>query len=649
MASLLDFVMRPHGRHAVTEAAPVKAQTPATKTQRAGFAFGVPPGGLDEDQAGIGASTQTDRKSLLQELYEAYLSCPWAWAAVQSIARTITAGGIVTDWTGDDQEGDQEVPDKPDNVLALEALLAFCNPQQNIRQLLRNFIADLLVFGDAYIEVVWVGTAPVALYNQDSPTTTPVADVHGNISRYVQVTDYGQRAVFEPREIIHVTLDAARPGVTGISPMQAALGPVTAWLFAQATGKEAFKKGLPPNIQVDFPAAAQDKDIRRWRDQYFTRNIGAKNIGTPITSQGGVGLKELQTGKIADIIAGKNQARDEILAIFGVPPAKAGVIESGNLGGGTGEAQDKTYRVDTCGPIEELVIDAFTYALAQQAFGIQDWVLKFGEVDYRDSQIIEGIRDTRLRNGSWTLNRYRQEIGEPPVDGGDDAVLIDRQNLVIWADMSAMSKANVAAKAGKGAEPGQPGEEPDGSGPGTQGPGDGAPAEPGPDGLPAGPGAKPAESVAAVQLARYHARLRHALGRVAEAAQTPADAVYDQLAENFPPKAIAWVKDADWSGPHAVPIDHVDTDDRDSWAASDDHGRVRKFRKKLRKRLAEGRHPKPIVLVRKPGKDKDRIVDGHHHFLAAEQEGEPTVWAFVGRVPVDDGPWDETHSSQERK
>jgi hypothetical protein len=47
------------------------------------------------------------------------------------------------------------------------------------------------VFGDAYIEVVWAGSRPVAMFNQDSPTTTPIADVHGAITGYVQVTDYG--------------------------------------------------------------------------------------------------------------------------------------------------------------------------------------------------------------------------------------------------------------------------------------------------------------------------------------------------------------------------------------------------------------------------------------------------------------------------
>jgi hypothetical protein len=63
----------------------------------------------------------------------------------------------------------------------------------------------------------------------------------------------------------------------------------------------------------------------------------------------------------------------------------------------------------------------------------------------------------RLRNGSWTLDRYRADIGEPPVDGGDQAVLVDRENLVKWADMDAASKAGIANKLkGTALEPGDP-------------------------------------------------------------------------------------------------------------------------------------------------------------------------------------------------
>jgi len=146
-----------------------------------------------------------------------------------------------------------------------------------------------------------------------------------------------------------------------------------------------------------------------------------------------------------------------VLSTIGVPPAKIGVIEAGNLGGGTGESQDKTYRVNMIIPVQALVLEKLNYHLLQRGFGITDWRLEFGEIDYRDSQVVENIRDMRLRNGAYVLNRYRDEIGEPPVPGGDQPVLVDRQNLVQWVDMDAMSKAGVALKLkGTRLEPGEP-------------------------------------------------------------------------------------------------------------------------------------------------------------------------------------------------
>jgi hypothetical protein len=105
-----------------------------------------------------------------------------------------------------------------------------------------------------------------------------------------------------------------------------------------------------------------------------------------------------------------------------------------------------TFRVTTCGPTSELVLEKFSFALCYQAYGIKDWRISFSEVDWRDDLVIEEIRDMRLRNGSWTANRYRDDISEPPIEGGDDPVLIERQNITLWADLNALSKASVAAK-----------------------------------------------------------------------------------------------------------------------------------------------------------------------------------------------------------
>jgi hypothetical protein len=510
----------------------VAETAPAKIPERRGYEYGVPPGGLNEVNSSVGAVTQTDRRSLMGQLFEAYLACPWAWASVNTIARTITAGGLVSEWDNDDGEGDQDAPDKPAEVVALEGLLKYCNPTEDIRQILRNVITDLEVFGDAFVEVVWWGSQPVALYNLDSPSMSPLADEHGTITGYVQVTDLGQRASFEPRDVIHISLDAPRSGVFGISPTQAAMLPITSWLFAASTGKEMFRKGLPPTVHADLPANNSPADINRWRAQVAQQNIGPRNIGVPWTTKGGALLKELQSGKITDVQAYKDQARDETIACYGVPPAKLGIIESGNLGGGTGESQDKTFRVNTCQPIAELVLEKINFHLGLQGFGVTGWSLKFGDVDMRDSKTVEEIRDLRLKNGSWTLNKYRTEIGEPATDGGDDAILMDRQNLVRWADMDAMSKAGVAFKLkGTALEPNEPitGEPitlekpepapvPDALTPFAgqdNPPQDAPPGEPLPDGVPQD-GTPPVESLLDRQVANYRARLREALTALPE-------------------------------------------------------------------------------------------------------------------------------------
>ncbi|GAA2018986.1 hypothetical protein GCM10009839_14100 [Catenulispora yoronensis] len=420
------------------------------QVERKGFEYGIPDTGIGEYDQGIGNAGPADRRTTLKTMYDAYVACPWAFSAVNAIVRTITAGGLVTDWDSDTGQGDQPQPVKPANVLALERMLAWCNQRDDIRQVMRGAIVDLLVYGDAYLELVWVGDQPVALYNLDCPSIYPVADAHGHISGYVQVTEYGQRASFETREVIHIPYDSLRTGVFGLSPTQAAMLPITCWLFAAGNSKQVFRRGNPPTVHVDMPAGMSSSDVRRWDAMYAQRNLGSDNVGRPIITKGGAHVQELAPARIVDAISFLDQKRDEILAVYGVPPAKGGVIEAGHLGAGTGEAQDRTFRVNTCAPIAEIVLEKLNFHLVRHGFKIDGWRLKFGDIDWRDSKVVEDIRDSRLRNGSWTLNRYRAEIGEPPVPGGDAAVLVDRQNLVLWKDIAVMSEAMVLAKRAPG-------------------------------------------------------------------------------------------------------------------------------------------------------------------------------------------------------
>jgi len=437
----------------VVEAAPSAATTGTTVTRR-GYEYAVPDSGLNEFSPSVQAADR-DRRTLMAELYDAYLACPWSWASTNAIARRITAGGLEFVWDpAEETDPDAERPKKPAEVVACERLFRFVNDRENIRQLLRGVITDLLVFGDAFVEVVWRGQVPVGLFSLDCPSITPTADAHGQITGYVQLTEYGQRAEFEPHEVIHISLDSPRSGVLGISPTQAALVPIQRWLFAAATLMQTYRKGDPLTLHVDLPAEMSGADVRRWVAQHMARNVGPGSAGYPVITKGGGQVHELGARRIESAHSELDKARDEILATYGVPPAKAGVIESGNLGGGTDEGQDKTFDVQTCDPISALVLEAFFYRLAVRGFGVSGWKLQFTEVDTRDSKKIEEIRELRFKNGAYTLNEWRAEIGKPPVEGGDQALVLVAQGSVMRVrDIDSATLASLAKQvAGSGWE-----------------------------------------------------------------------------------------------------------------------------------------------------------------------------------------------------
>jgi hypothetical protein len=110
------------------------------------------------------------------------------------------------------------------------------------------------------------------------------------------------------------------------------------------------------------------------------------------------------------------------------------------------------------------------------------------------------------------------------------------------------------------------------------------------------------------------------------------------------------VKDTTWQGPQMVPLDQVDMSDKDQWDASrpQDAGKVKRIAAKVRRAVKKGQQPRPAVLIRWPGSQKDVAVDGHHHILAAQQDGQHFVWAYVGHVPQEQGDWLTTASREIR-
>ena len=420
------------------------ALAPIVVPSRQGYEYGVPRGGTKSAAYQLGSLTGMSRQQQIEMLNDAYLACIPASACVDAIVKGVTAGGIVIAPNADQAENEA----LPPAVMSLKRLLRFTNPRENMLQLIRSTITDLLVSGDAFIEVSFLLGEPCALYSLDCASMAVDADEHGQVKSYTQnMGDNRPPVVFEPDEIIHLSLDTPRGGLYGTSAILKCLLATQIWLFTAADLQEQMRAGNPPRVHIDLPKDSQTA-IEVFYQKYIGRYLGSKGVTRPILTTRGGTLNELAGAKIVELLDTLSWARDCINSEMGTPPNKVQVVESGNLGGGTGEAQDKTWRKDQIEPMQALFLEAFNYIIVQQGFGITTHHVEFVEVDYRDSQKVEAIRDLRLRNGSWTLNRYRREIGEEPIDeGGDDAVIQVRTGLVFWKDMAVYTTCEMAALA----------------------------------------------------------------------------------------------------------------------------------------------------------------------------------------------------------
>jgi hypothetical protein len=437
----LDNIQERHDSHygMVLEGRKPKALT------RLGYAEGVPNGGATATQPGDSwQGDSSNRQARMDQLLGLYVNSYPVSVAIDVIAKTATAGGLTPRPIRDINSPVELKQKAPPGVVAVTKLLRYVNPSMDARQLMRGVLTDMYIYGDSFTEVVYLRGAPLALYPLDPSTITVLTDDHGDPTGYYQQTKRNKIAKFALQQVIHVRFDAPGNTIYGLSPIEKLILPVTTWIFGASLLRMTFMKGDPLRAHVDWPIALPDVERQRFQDQYRTKNLGLQNIGALLETKGGATVQELGTNNIAVWRNNQADVRDEILSGLGVPRSKAGVSQPGGLGGGLGVSEDRNFRINTIGPAQELVLEKFSFSLLYQAYGVEDWALFFGTVDWRDDFILEQIRDMRIRNGVWSINRARADVGEPSIPGGDVAVLVDRQNMVVIRDLDALSAANLA-------------------------------------------------------------------------------------------------------------------------------------------------------------------------------------------------------------
>lgn len=319
---------------------------------------------------------------------QTYEQTSWVRAVVGVICKAVTARGYTL------------VPTKPNadpaNAERLAEFFANCNPNDTFLEILDDITRDEYVFGNAFLEVVYGSDGkPKELWNLDATTMRVKADQHGTITGYIQSPRWSSagRVDFSPREVIHFKLGTKGATLYGLSPLISLVLPVTVDRFAQVYNRSFFINGA--KIRGAFIMKdATPEQVERNREYLQAKAKNPDQAHADLVLEGEIEYKQISVNqKDMEFLELREFTRNEILAVYGVPPSKVSIIETGNIGSGTGEHQTQTFYEETILPFQMRVAEKITKHIIRDGFGIMDWAFQFNKraIDEKDQAEIFNI------------------------------------------------------------------------------------------------------------------------------------------------------------------------------------------------------------------------------------------------------------------
>lgn len=282
--------------------------------------------------------------------------------------------------------------------------------EETFSSLIKQIVPSFKVTGDAFIEVNHdkvFDNVP----NGFKFIPTELMGYDHNVGAWcIRNTGY----IFEPENLIHIYEPKIqiRGSKWGTSLIDTIAQNITLEVLGMKHNKDIFENhGLDPRAVLSF-----DKDLKpqQVKDNIF-RLKKQKNKKGVITGQGLNYQQTNNSNKDMEFLELIRYSRDCIITMFGVPPAKVDIIETANLGTGSGESQDKNFAKvinSNCQVIE----NAFNKNLGRSGF---EEVFEFIREDHENKLNRAEIEDKQLRNGTTFINEVRSGYGLPPVDWGN--------------------------------------------------------------------------------------------------------------------------------------------------------------------------------------------------------------------------------------
>ncbi|UYL87766.1 portal protein [Gordonia phage OneDirection] len=177
-----------------------------------------------------------------------------------------------------------------------------------------------------------------------------------------------------------------------------------------------------PATAKEWTADARERFARSWKAQYV--GAGPEVGGTPILEDGMVFKDATQTSRDLQYIEARKLTREEVAAVFFVPPPMVGILDKATFSNIT--EQHKMLYQDTLGPWLTMIADEIALQLIPDIAPTEadELYVEFnlrekmsGNFEQRAASVLSAVGGPYM-----TINEARALDNRPPIEGGDELI-----------------------------------------------------------------------------------------------------------------------------------------------------------------------------------------------------------------------------------
>lgn len=393
-----------------------RANAPATITRSSGAGGGtLVPNYLSK-------IPQWNTWSTRKAVEDGFKSSVWVYIAVQRLMKAAAS----VPWYAYEGSGDswEKEPKHP-----LSQLIARPNPFMSRQRIIESEVAQLSLAGNGMLKKIKLRNQTRELWPiWELDKIQPVPSAEEWLARYDFRRDGAAIPLF-PEDVVHAQyVDPYNP-FWGMSPLQAAARVVDTDIEAVRWNKIMLQNRAVPDGVFTIPGQQTPDQITEARMIVAEQYGGANNARTPWVVGSGATYAQLALSPVEmDWLESRKMTREEILAVFGVPPVMAGLMEGSALGADYLDSMRRVFWADTVIPILDLIKDEFNRSITPEFGDVSSLELRY------DTSGVEALREDlddkvtqfgKLVISGVPINKAAQRLSLniDHIDGGDVALV----------------------------------------------------------------------------------------------------------------------------------------------------------------------------------------------------------------------------------